>query len=60
MLNNTKFKQEGRFEMAYGQLSLFYGEDGAERYMRYTRYGRALVPTASSPRRAAAELESPM
>ena len=25
MLNNTKFKNEGRFEMAYGALSLFYG-----------------------------------
>ena len=25
VLNNTKFKQEGRFEMAYGALALFYG-----------------------------------
>ena len=25
MLNNTKFKQEGRFDMAYGPLALFYG-----------------------------------
>ena len=25
MLNNTKFKQEGKFEMAYSALALFYG-----------------------------------
>ncbi|KAL1498967.1 hypothetical protein AB1Y20_013487 [Prymnesium parvum] len=25
VLNNTKFKSEGRFEMAYGALALFYG-----------------------------------
>ena len=25
VLNNGKFKQEGRFEMAYGGLALFYG-----------------------------------
>ena len=25
VLNNGKFKQEGRFDMAYGALALFYG-----------------------------------
>lgn len=25
VLNNTKFKQEGKFEMAFGALALFYG-----------------------------------